>query len=540
MLRTLCDHFPGGVSVMDRELRLVLWNPRMVELLDLPTEMFEQPVSLPDLWRYNIARGEFGPVTDPETMLARFTERALRFEPHVFTRTRPNGTVIEIRGEPIAEGGFVTTYVDVTEQKRLRTELNRNDALVAQVINHLPQGISLFDQDLVLQLWNQAFVEVLEFPPEAIFRGARFEDLVAIMAARGDYGPGDAAEQIAKRMELARQFLPHRFERTRPNGRTHLVEGEPVRFDDQIAGFVTTYTDITTQKSTELALRRANDQLANSMAERNAALVAAQDHLEQAISQLVQTEKLAALGHLVAGVAHELNTPIGNSVMAASTFIDRVAEMEKALAQGLRRSVLDDFLNFAREAAHLVQNNLERAATLIAAFKQVAVDQTSMRRRKFLLDECIAKVDATMHHLLRNGAHQLVLEMPQGITLDSNPGALEQVITNLINNSLQHGFEGREGGLIRISAHANVDEVALIYEDDGLGMSPDTAKRVFEPFFTTKLGQGGTGLGMHIVHNLVTTALGGHISLHTQKGQGTRVVMTLPLVAPLQRDDGQL
>lgn len=534
LLQMLCEHFPGGVSVVDSQLRLRLWNQRLIELLGFPPELFERPVDLPALWRFNIERGEFGPVADVDALVADFTARALRFEPHVFTRRRPDGTVLEIRGQPIADrGGFVTTYTDVSEQRRLQTQLNRNDALAAQLVNHLPQGLSLFDEQLRLLLWNQAFVDILEFPPEAIFRGARFEDLLGLLARRGDYGPGDPAQQVAERLALAREFKEHRFERTRPNGRTHLIEGRPLRYEDRIAGFVSTYTDITAQKDTERALRRANDQLASGMAERGQALDAAQSSLNQAISQLEQSEKLAALGQLVAGVAHELNTPIGNSLMAATSFVDRVREFEAALAQGnLRRSMLEDFIRFSREAADLVHANLERAAELISAFKEVTVDQTTMQRRPFLLHELVAKVCATMAHRLRQGQHRFELLVPEGLTLDSHPGALEQLLTNLIDNSLLHGFEGRRGGCIRIEAHAGAAELMLSYQDDGRGMGAEAARRIFEPFYTTKLGQGGTGLGMHIAHNLVSTVLGGQISLHTAPEQGARFEISLPRVAP--------
>ncbi len=533
LLQMLCEHFPGGVSVIDADLRFRLWNRRLLELLDLPAELFERPVSLQELWRFNIERGEFGQVADVDALVADFTARALRFEPHVFTRIRPNGTVLEIRGQPVAGGGFVTTYTDVSEHQRLQTQLSRQDSLAAQVVNHLPQGLSLFDERLRLLLWNQAFIDILEFPPQAVFRGARFEDLLGLLAQRGDYGPGDPGQQVAQRLALAREFTEHRFERTRPNGRTHLIEGRPLRFEDRIAGFVTTYTDITAQKDTEQALRRANDQLACSMAERGLALDAAQSSLSQAISQLEQSEKLAALGQLVAGVAHELNTPIGNSVMAATSFLDRVREFERAVEQGsLRRSVLQDFIRFSREAAGLVHANLERAAELISAFKQVTVDQTTMQRRPFLLHEIVAKVCATMAHRLRQGQHRFELLVPEGLSLDSHPGALEQLLTNLIDNSLVHGFEDRQGGCIRIGAHAGATELTLSYQDDGRGMNAETARRIFEPFYTTKLGQGGTGLGMHIAHNLTSTVLGGQISVHSAPEQGARFEIRLPRVAP--------
>ncbi|MFN4116298.1 MAG: sensor histidine kinase, partial [Inhella sp.] len=230
---------------------------------------------------------------------------------------------------------------------------------------------------------------------------------------------------------------------------------------------------------------------------------------------------------------HELNTPIGNSVMAATSFLDRVREFELAVEQGsLRRSVLQDFIRFSREAAGLVHANLERAAELILAFKQVTVDQATMQRRPFLLHEIVAKVCATMAHRLRQGRHRFELLVPEGLSLDSHPGALEQLLTNLIDNSLLHGFEDRQGGCIRISAHAGTNELTLSYQDDGRGMGAEAARRIFEPFFTTKLGQGGTGLGMHIAHNLASTVLGGQIDLHTAPGQGARFEIRLPRVAP--------
>jgi signal transduction histidine kinase len=534
LLQMLCEHFPGGVTVIDSALRFTMWNQRLLELLDLPAELFARQATLPDIWRFNIARGEFGPVQDAEALVADFTARAMRFEAHTFTRVRPNGQVLEIRGEPIADaGGFVTIYTDVTEHHRLETELHRSDALVSQLVDHLPQGVSLFDEQLSLRLWNKAFVDVLEFPQQAIFRGARFEDLLALMANRGDYGPGDPQQQIAQRLALAQQFQAHRFERTRPNGRTHLIEGRPVRFADRVAGFVTTYTDITAQKDTEQALRDANDRLSSGIAESSQALSTAEGHLSQAILQLEQSEKLAALGELVAGVAHELNTPIGNGVMAATSFLDRVREFEAEAQQGgLRRSSLEDFLRFSREAASLMHANLERAAELITAFKQVTIDQTTMQRRAFLLDDCVAKVCTTMAHRLRQGGHRTELQIPAGLLLDSHPGALEQVLTNLIDNSLLHGFEGRREGNIRIEAHADHAELMLRYQDDGRGMSAEAARRVFEPFYTTKLGRGGTGLGMHIAHKLVGADLGGQISLHTAPGQGVRFELRLPRVAP--------
>ncbi|MCG2579021.1 HAMP domain-containing histidine kinase [Dechloromonas sp. XY25] len=256
--------------------------------------------------------------------------------------------------------------------------------------------------------------------------------------------------------------------------------------------------------------------------------------LEQATNQLVQSEKLASLGSLVAGVAHELNTPLGNSLMVASAMTGRIEEFDKLLAEGaLRKQALLDFVDYCRDAAALLQRNSQRAAGLIGNFKAVAVDQTSMRRRRFDLRQAIDEVLSALQPKLKHTGHHLEVEVPTGIELESYPGPIEQIIANLVTNSLLHGFDGVAAGTIRIAAEALADgQVALRYADNGLGISAADAKKVFDPFFTTKLGNGGSGLGLYIVYNLTTAVLGGSIKLSSPPGQGVLFEFRLPLVAP--------
>jgi two-component system NtrC family sensor kinase len=256
--------------------------------------------------------------------------------------------------------------------------------------------------------------------------------------------------------------------------------------------------------------------------------------LEQATNQLVQSEKLASLGSLVAGVAHELNTPLGNSLMVASALGGRIEEFARLVAEGsLRKQALLDFVEHCRNAASLLQRNSQRAAGLIGNFKEVAVDQTSMRRRRFDLRQAIDEVLSALQPKLKYTAHRLEVNVPAGIILESYPGPIEQIIANLVANSLLHGFEGIAAGTIRIGAEVIGGEcVALSYADDGVGISAIDAKRVFDPFFTTKLGSGGSGLGLYIVYNLTTAVLGGSIKLSSTPGQGVLFELRLPLVAP--------
>lgn len=256
--------------------------------------------------------------------------------------------------------------------------------------------------------------------------------------------------------------------------------------------------------------------------------------LETATNQLVQSEKLASLGSLVAGVAHELNTPLGNSLMVASAMAGRIDEFAQLLADGaLRKQALLDFVEYCRNAATLLQRNSQRAAGLIGNFKEVAVDQTSMRRRSFDLRQAIDEVLSTLEPKLKHTAHRLEVDVPTGIVLESYPGPIEQIIANLLANSLLHGFDGIAAGTIRIGAEETADgQVALRYADDGVGINTADAKKVFDPFFTTKLGSGGSGLGLYIVYNLTTAVLGGSIKLSTAPGRGVLFELLLPRVAP--------
>jgi signal transduction histidine kinase len=256
--------------------------------------------------------------------------------------------------------------------------------------------------------------------------------------------------------------------------------------------------------------------------------------LQLAQTQLVEREKLASLGALVAGVAHELNTPIGNSLLVASTLQEgsrRFAEQTRS--GGLRRSELERFCATAEESSSLLVRSLGRAAQLVASFKQLAVDQTSDRRRSFDLAKVCEEVALTLDNRLRREEHRLECDIPPGLIFDSFPGPLEQVISNLVLNAVLHGFEGRSGGRMRLQAEpVGGDWVRLVFSDDGRGIPDEQLPRIFDPFFTTKMGQGGSGLGLHICYTIVSSLLGGQISVSSVAGQGTRFELMLPRVAP--------
>ena len=299
--------------------------------------------------------------------------------------------------------------------------------------------------------------------------------------------------------------------------------------------------DITRQREVEQEIRTINQELELRVQARtenlevaNRDLNAALESLHAMQSELVRSEKMAALGSLVAGVAHELNTPIGNCVTVGSTLQEQAQDLANEFQNGeLRRSTLTRFTdNFVR-GTDILMSSLRRADELISSFKRVAVDQSSDQRRTFDLQQTLQEVCLTLEPMYKATQFQLSMEVQTGVLVDSFPGALGQLVTNFVSNAMQHAFEGRTRGQMRLTAAAQGDQVAVVFSDDGLGMTEDTRNRVFDPFFTTKLGQGGSGLGMNIVYNIVRGVLGGSIVVHSTLGAGTRIEVTFPLQAPL-------
>lgn len=250
---------------------------------------------------------------------------------------------------------------------------------------------------------------------------------------------------------------------------------------------------------------------------------------------LIETERLAALGGLVAGVAHEINTPVGTSLTVASTLAHRCANFTDQIAsEPVRRSVLTEFADQNRDAANQLVVNLQRAAELIQSFKQVAADRSHADRRNFDLKLVTEQIVASVRPgLPKSHRGSITLDVSSGITLNSYPGAYGQVLTNLMFNASTHGFADGVGGSMMIKARRyGTDQVEIIFSDDGRGIPEDIQRHVFDPFFTTRRAQGNTGLGLYIVHNLLTQQFGGTIKLVSAPGKGTTICMTLPLLAP--------
>lgn len=285
------------------------------------------------------------------------------------------------------------------------------------------------------------------------------------------------------------------------------------------------------------------EEIERTVAERTATLRETLETLQRAQDELVRSEKLAALGGMVAAIAHEINTPLGNGLTVATTLSDKAAEFRQAMeGRELRRSFLREYADGVVAACGLLTSNLLRAADLIGRFKRVAVDQTGEVRRIFALDAVCGEIVAMLGPSYKHARAQIVLDLPAGVTMDGYPGALGQVLTNLVANAMTHGFgDGTREGQVTISAVFNPGDsyVTLAVADDGAGAPAAALPRLFDPFFTTRLGSGGSGLGLHIVYAIVTRVLGGTISVESELGVGTRFAMVLPLKAPRPEADAE-
>lgn len=282
-------------------------------------------------------------------------------------------------------------------------------------------------------------------------------------------------------------------------------------------------------------LQRSRQALTEEVAQTvsaNGRLARTLDDLRRTQAQLVQSEKMASLGALVAGVAHEINTPVGVGVTAASTLAARTAQFKTLYeAQQLKRTDLERFVQVASESSDILLKNLQRAADLISSFKRVAVDQSSDERRRFDLKTYIGETLRSLAPKYSKLNHTVHVDCADGIEIDSYPGALAQILTNFVSNSLMHAFEPGEKGHIGISAALDGDEVLLRYRDDGKGIPPEHLPQIFDPFFTTKRGAGGSGLGLHIVYNLASQKLGGSVTASSHLGEGVEFAVRFPRVA---------
>ena len=315
------------------------------------------------------------------------------------------------------------------------------------------------------------------------------------------------------------------WEWTSASGTTFDLLDTPLKNQDGTISKLELFRDISDRKKIEYKLQKSYDDLAKNTQKLSIAL----EHLKTTQSQLIEAEKMASLGGLVAGVAHEINTPIGICVTAASTLADRTVETVNLYNnKQLKGSALTAYFNMAETSSNLILNNLNRAAELIQSFKQVAVDQSNLDKRVFAVKKYIKDSLLNLKPHLKKTLHKVTVNGDEQIEINSYPGSFSQIVTNLVMNSINHAYPIEKAGNLSFELKLDSEYLIIKYSDDGCGIPPENLNKIFEPFFTTARMEGGTGLGLHIVFNLVTQKLHGTIRCESVLEQGTTFYIEIP------------
>jgi PAS domain S-box-containing protein len=447
------------------------------------------------------------------------------FEYQVRTRDGSILWLSDSAGAVRNEAGVIVRYEgvvrDITEEKRAEDAIAEGRRLLQQVIDTVPAVINVKDKKLQYVLMNRYMAGIFGIEPQDAI-GRTTADLMS------RYGAAKTDEHDKRVLTAGRElgFYEEEYKDSAGNMRQWLVNKLPLLdADGEIENIVTVALDIGERKRGEQEMRKARD-----------AAEAALRNLRETQNSLIEAEKLAALGRLVAGVAHEVNNPVGISLTVASALERRTANFAAEVTRGeLRRSSLNEYLDTSRDASSQLVANLNRAAELIQSFKQVAADRNYSDKRVFDLGDLTEQVVLSLRPGLRKHNLTLNVECQPNLSMNSYPGPYGQVLTNLFLNAVAHAFPDGRAGTVEIQVReSGKDNVEVLFSDNGVGMSIDVRRRAFDPFFTTRRDQGGTGLGLHIVYSIVTTRLGGRLDLDSQPGGGTRIQMILPRVAPVE------
>lgn len=447
------------------------------------------------------------------------------------------GAAAQVAGQAV----WVLQFIDTTERHAADLRQRESDERFATAFELSPDAWTLHD------FRSGAYIAVNR--AWEVWSGYRRDEAIgATPVSLGLLDSDTALREIVARLRSQggqADALPVFFRRRNGEQRRCAMSARIVDMDSG-RYLITSTRDVSDEWAAQQALEALNQRLEDKVGERtrelesaNRELLAAMGELSATQDELVRKARLASLGAMVAGVAHELNTPIGNGVMLASTLTHATAKMREAFAAGtVRRSELGSYLATCDEASHVLSRNLELAHDLIASFKQVAADPTGEVRQRFRLQRVLEDSIAAMRPALRKSAIALTLQAHDDAELDSYPAALGRVLAHLLDNACLHAFAPGQAGNICIETRLRgAHSVDLTVTDDGCGIPMAHQSRVFDPFFTTRMGQGGSGPGLHIVFTLVTRVLGGTISLESAPGAGSRFVLTLPLRAPEAADE---
>jgi PAS domain S-box-containing protein len=520
--RKLFEGSVDGIYVTTPAGELLNANPALAKIMgyDTPEQIIRGIGDIAEtIYLHPSARAEYQRLMQRDGMVREFEYQVRQRGGAVLWLADSATAVRDEAGEIIRYEGTVR---DITQQKRAEDAIAEGRRLLQQVIDTVPAVINVKDKQLRYILMNRYMAGIFGIEPaDAI--GRTTTDLMS------RYGAQKTDENDKRVLAIGRElgFYEEEYLDSSGNLRQWVVNKLPLLdADGEIENIVTVALDIGDRKRGEQEMRAAKD-----------AAEAALRNLRETQNSLIEAEKLAALGRLVAGVAHEVNNPVGISLTVASSLERKTALFASEVARGdLRRSSLNDFLEASRDASSQLVANLNRAAELITSFKQVAADRNYSDQRTFDLGDLTEQVVMSLRPGLRKHNLTLTVDCQPNLTMNSYPGPYGQVLTNLFLNAVAHAFPGGKPGALDITVReAGKNNVEILFSDDGCGMSLDVRRRAFDPFFTTRRDQGGTGLGLHIVYSIVTNRLGGRLHLDSEPGSGTRIQIILPRVAPLEQ-----
>lgn len=536
-LKNIIDHMASLIAVIDKDARVILANRSALKLIDMNEDDVMGLVFWETPWWATGNRSL--------TAIRHAFDKALAGNSPSFetVHTKRDGTKVFIRFKltPVYSTDGSIAYLlaegdDITDLRDTQRYLIASENRYTSFFEHTRDAIMIISQGRIIDLndtcikmfGGESKSQFIDYRPE-VFSPHRQPD-------------GSLSEEKGIRMhELAIMNGTNRFEwlHNRMDGIEFFTEVLLTKsiYKNRMVTYAYIH-DITEQKNERKRIVEDNQKLVKDIADRNEELKASNEILRLTQLQLIEKEKMATLGNLVAGIAHDISTPLGNTVMAASYLSNEITQLQRLFESGsMSRSKFEHFMRDAKEASQSVLRNIDLASHQMTSFKDIAVNQSNDIAQSIRIHHYLNEIVSTFHSRLKKTNHKIEIEGDPELSFITFPGALSQVIANFISNSLVHGFEGKDGGNIRMEFVLIEGMLSIIYEDDGKGISKDMIDRVFDPYFTTKRGAGGSGLGLHIVQTIVTEVLSGTIAVESEPGIYTRFTCLLPELKPYYETD---